>query len=112
MDELDGALDGLSDDRRSFLKKLAIGSAFAVPVVSSFTMSNVTAAYAQTAATSSQVSAGGATNSTTTTSSTTTTTSPNSTTTTTTTTNPNQPPAPAPSPSDVNIKENIVPVVW
>ena len=51
MDELDNALGGLSDDRRSFLKKLAIGSAFAVPVVSSFTMSNITAAYAQTAAT-------------------------------------------------------------
>ena len=104
MDELDNALGGLSDDRRSFLKKLAIGSAFAVPVVSSFTMSNITAAYAQTAATSSQVSAGGASNTTTTT------TAPNQAPpTTTTTTNPNQPP---PVKSDVNIKENIVSVVW
>jgi len=110
MDELDNALGGLSDDRRSFLKKLAIGSAFAVPVVSSFTMSNITAAYAQTAATSSQVSAGGASNTTTTSTSTTTTTAPNQAPpTTTTTTNPNQPP---PVKSDVNIKENIVSVVW
>ncbi len=97
MEELDGALGNLPDDRRSFLKKLAIGSAFAVPVVSSFTMSNVTAAYAQTAATSSQVGAGGASNSTTTT---TTTTSPNQTVpSTTTTTNPNQAPAPVPAPA-------------
>jgi hypothetical protein len=89
MEELDGALGKLPDDRRSFLKKLAIGSAFAVPVVSSFTMSNVTAAYAQTAATSSQVAAAGASNSTTTTA------APNTTpSTTTTTTNPNQAPAP------------------
>ena len=111
MDELDNALGGLSDDRRSFLKKLAIGSAFAVPVVSSFTMSNITAAYAQTAATSSQVSAGGASNTTTTsTSTTTTTTAPNQAPPTTTTpTNPN--PAPQVK-SDVNIKENIVSVVW
>jgi len=110
MDELDNALGGLSDDRRSFLKKLAIGSAFAVPVVSSFTMSNITAAYAQTAATSSQVSAGGASNTTTTSTSTTTTTAPNQAPpTTTTTTNPNQPPTPI---SDVNRKQNIVSVVW
>jgi hypothetical protein len=105
MDELDNALGGLPDDRRSFLKKLAIGSAFAVPIVSSFTMSNITASYAQTAATSSQVSAGGASNTTTTT-----TTSPNQAPpTTTTTVNPNQAP---PVVSDVNRKANIVPVVW
>ena len=106
-DESDGtlneALGRLSDDRRAFLKKVAIGSAFAVPVVSSFTMSNVTAAYAQTAASSSQVSGAGAG------ASTTTTTSPNtSPSTTTTTTNPNQ----APTLSDVRIKENVVPVAW
>ena len=106
MDELDNALGGLSDDRRSFLKKLAIGSAFAVPVVSSFTMSNITAAYAQTAATSSQVSAGGASNTTTSTSTTTTTAPNQAPPTTTTTTNPNQ------VKSDVNVKENFVPVVW
>ena len=29
---------GLSESRRAFLKKLVIGSAFAVPVVASFTM--------------------------------------------------------------------------
>jgi len=109
MDELDNALGGLSDDRRSFLKKLAIGSAFAVPVVSSFTMSNITAAYAQTAATSSQVSAGGASNTTTSTSTTTTTAPNQAPPTTTTTTNPNQIP---PIASDVNIKENVVSVVW
>jgi hypothetical protein len=90
MDELDAALGNLPDDRRSFLKKLAIGSAFAVPIVSSFTMSNVTSAYAQTAATSSQVSGAGA-------NATTTTVAPNQPApTTTTTTSPNQPPAPVP----------------
>ena len=108
MEELDGALGKLPDDRRSFLKKLAIGSAFAVPVVSSFTMSNVTAAYAQTAATSSQVGAGGVGRTTTTTAAPNTT--PTTSTSTTTTTNPNQTP-PVPS-SDVNIKANIVAVAW
>ena len=29
---------GLSESRRAFLKKLVVGSAFAVPVVASFTM--------------------------------------------------------------------------
>jgi hypothetical protein len=100
---LDEALEGLSDDRRAFIKKLAIGTAFAVPVVSSFTMSNVTAAYAQSAASSSQVSGVGAS-----TSSTTTTTSPNTSPSTTTTTNPNT----APSISDVRLKEHVVPVAW
>jgi hypothetical protein len=104
MDELDNALGGLSDDRRSFLKKLAIGSAFVVPVVSSFTMSNITAAYAQTAATSSQVGNAGAGRGTTTT-----TAAPNTTPSTTTTTNPN---STKPVVSDVNRKQNIVPVVW
>jgi hypothetical protein len=122
MDELDQALSHLDGDRRAFLKKLAVGTAFAVPVVSSFTMSGIGAAYAQTAASSAQVRAGNATAGQTTTSPATTTsqpttnnhstptttqttttfTSPNSTTTssstTTSTTSPNQPSSPAPAP--------------
>jgi hypothetical protein len=43
---------GSADDRRAFLKKLAVGTAFAAPVVSSFSMSGVSAAYAQTPAVS------------------------------------------------------------
>ncbi len=108
MDELDRALENLDGDRRAFLKKLAIGTAFAAPVVSSFTMSGIHAAYAQTAATSSQVGAG-QTSTTAAAPTTTTTTSPNQPVpSTTTTTSPNQPPVI----SDVNRKENIVPVAW
>lgn len=40
-------LDAVEPSRRSFVKKVAIGSAFAVPVVSSFSMSGVNAAFAQ-----------------------------------------------------------------
>ena len=36
------------DGRRAFLKKMAIGGVFAAPVVSSFSMTGVSAAYAQT----------------------------------------------------------------
>ena len=36
------------EGRRAFLKKMAIGGAFAAPVVSSFSMTGVSAAYAQT----------------------------------------------------------------
>jgi len=96
MDELDSALEGVGDERRSFLKKLVIGSAFAVPVVSSFTMSGVGAVYAQAAAASAGVSANTATTSTTTAPATTTTAPATTTTTanpnqvTTTTANPNQ----------------------
>jgi hypothetical protein len=80
----------VGDDRRAFLKKMAVGTAFAVPVVSSFSMSGVGAAFAQTpplspgnrgpggTSTSSPTTTGGTTPS----SSTTTTTSPNTTTTT------------------------------
>lgn len=104
-DEFEAALDDADAGRRSFLKKLAVGSAFAAPVVSSFTMTGIRAAYAQTPSVSGgpQVGGGGqtsTTSSTTTTqpnqpSSTTTTTQPNQTeTTTTTTTQPNQPPVP------------------
>lgn len=84
-EDFEGALDGLDSGRRAFLKKAAIGTAFAVPVVSSFTMSGITTAFAQTPATSSNVAGAGANASTTTT----------STTTTTTTLPPNQPPSPA-----------------
>ena len=84
--DFDGALGGVDPDRRAFLKRVAIGSAFAVPVVASFSMSGVQAVYAQSTTASGAVSAGGATAST----STTTTTNPNLTPSTTTTTNPNQ----------------------
>jgi hypothetical protein len=83
-EEFEAATEGLDDGRRSFLKKMAIGTAFTVPVVSSFTMAGIQAVYAQSATSSGAVSAGNATGSTTTT-------QPNSspTTSTTTTTNPN-----------------------
>ena len=48
MDEIandDATAEGF--DRRRFLKRVAIGSAVAVPVVSSFSMSGVNAAFAQ-----------------------------------------------------------------
>ncbi len=92
-EDFEAATEGLDDGRRSFLKKMAIGTAFTVPVVSSFTMAGIQAVYAQTPSTSGQVGAGNAAADTTTT---TTTTSPNSTTTTTspnsttTTASPNQ----------------------
>jgi hypothetical protein len=80
-EEFEAATEGLDDGRRSFLKKMAIGTAFTVPVVSSFTMAGIQAVYAQSATASGNVSAGNATASTTTTpsTSTTTTTQPNST---------------------------------
>jgi hypothetical protein len=93
---LDKALEHVGDERRTFLKKLVVGTAFAVPVVSSFTMSGVQAVYAQTAASSAGVNSGNATPSTTSAPAPTTTTAPATTTTapaTTTTINPNQVPA-------------------
>lgn len=76
----EAATEGLGDGRRQFLKKMAIGTAFTVPVVSSFTMAGIQAVYAQTPSASGKVSAGNVTASTTTsTTSTTTTTQPNST---------------------------------
>ncbi len=83
-DEFEAALEGVDAGRRSFLKKLAIGSAFAVPAVSSFTMTGIKAVYAQTPSVSGQVSGGAV-------STTTTTQAPNQTTTTTTTTTTTQP---------------------
>jgi hypothetical protein len=92
-EDFEAATEGLGDGRRAFLKKMAIGTAFTVPVVSSFTMAGIQAVYAQTPSASGQTSAGNVSASTTTSTtspnSTTTTTSPNSTT---TTTSPNQPP--------------------
>jgi hypothetical protein len=49
------ALDQVGDSRRRFVKRLVIGSAFAAPVVSSFSMNGVSSVFAQ----SSQVSGGG-----------------------------------------------------
>jgi hypothetical protein len=90
--DFEAATEGLGDGRREFLKKMAIGTAFTVPVVSSFTMAGIQAVYAQTPTTSGRTSAGnanattpttpGPTTSTSTSTSTTTTTAPNSTTTT------------------------------
>jgi hypothetical protein len=83
-DNFDQALAGSDPDRRSFLKKLAVGTAFAAPAVSSFTMTGIQAAYAQTPTVSGSEVEGG--------SSTTSTTAPNQTSSTTSTTQPNQPP--------------------
>jgi hypothetical protein len=46
------ALDAVGDSRRRFVKRLVVGSAFAAPVVSSFSMNGVSSVFAQ----SSQVS--------------------------------------------------------
>ena len=43
-EDFDAAIE--SNGRRAFLKKLAIGTAFATPVVSSFSMSGINAVYA------------------------------------------------------------------
>ena len=59
--DFEAALDGVDGDRRSFLKKMAITTAFAAPVVSSFTMTGIKAVYAQTPSVSSNVSGGTAT---------------------------------------------------
>jgi hypothetical protein len=92
--EFDGALEEVGSGRRTFLKRVVIGTAFAAPVVASFTMSGVQAAYAQTPTASGAVSNSDVT------ATTTTTTSPNQTVvTTTTTTNGNQPQVPAPGPA-------------
>jgi hypothetical protein len=51
-EDFERALEGVSDDRRAFLRKMVVGTAFAVPVVSSFSMAGVQAAFAQTPAVS------------------------------------------------------------
>ena len=80
-EDFEAATEGLDDGRRSFLKKMAIGTAFTVPVVSSFTMAGIQAVYAQSATASGRVSGGNVSASTTQapTTSTTTTTQPNQT---------------------------------
>jgi hypothetical protein len=80
--DFEAALDGVDGDRRSFLKKMAITTAFAAPVVSSFTMTGIKAVYAQTPSVSNQVSGGSASTTPSTTS-----TAPPTTTTTTSNTN-------------------------
>jgi hypothetical protein len=82
-DEFEAALEGVEPDRRAFLKKLAVG-AFAAPVVASFSMTGIKAAYAAPAQASGGVG-GTETDNTTTTS----TTQPTTTSTTTTTTTSN-----------------------
>lgn len=61
-EDFEAATEGLGDGRRQFLKKMAIGTAFTVPVVSSFTMAGIQAVYAQTPTASGRVSAGNASN--------------------------------------------------
>ena len=46
-EELEQAMDQTTYGRRSFLRRLVVGSAFAVPVVSSFSMAGIRAASAQ-----------------------------------------------------------------
>ncbi len=75
--ERDRAVEGVGPDRRTFVRRLVVGTAFAVPVVSSFSMAGIQAVYAQTPAASGQTSgtsSSTAPGSTTTSSSTTTTT--------------------------------------
>ena len=44
--DIDGVIDHVAFDRRSFFKRVAVTSAFAVPVVTSFSMSGVNSAFA------------------------------------------------------------------
>ncbi len=47
-EDFDAALEPLGEERRSFLKKMAMGGVFVVPTVASFTMTGIDAVYAQT----------------------------------------------------------------
>lgn len=102
-EDFESAIEPVSEERRSFLKKLVMGGVFAAPTVASFTMTGIDAVYAQTPSSSGARSSDdgvlgdSADNSTTTEPDDTTTTEPDDTTTTsqpnqdtTTTTNPNQ----------------------
>jgi hypothetical protein len=60
-EDFEQALESVPNDRRAFLKKMAVGTAFAVPVVSSFSMAGVQAAFAQTPAVSPRQTTPGAT---------------------------------------------------
>jgi hypothetical protein len=86
MSDRDEIFDHVGDDRRAFLKKMAIGTAFAVPIVSSFSLTGMQASFAQTASSSAPAATSTSTSSTTTTAAPTTTTTTTSTTTSTTTT--------------------------
>jgi hypothetical protein len=92
-EEFESALDDVDAGRRSFLKKVVVGTAFAAPVVSSFTMTGIKAVYASTPSVSparaatGTTAAGNQTTSTTQPNQTTSTTQPNQTT---STTQPNQ----------------------
>ncbi len=57
-DRLDSELEGIEPSRRTFIKRMAIGAAFATPIVSSFSMSglSVNAAAAATSNLSGQAS--------------------------------------------------------
>jgi hypothetical protein len=46
-DDLDAVINQTSHDRRTFLRRLIIGTAFAVPIVSSFSMTGIQAVYAE-----------------------------------------------------------------
>ncbi|HUC38153.1 MAG TPA: twin-arginine translocation signal domain-containing protein [Acidimicrobiales bacterium] len=46
-DPADEVAEHVGFDRRSFVKRVALGAAFAVPAVTSFSMSGVNSAYAQ-----------------------------------------------------------------
>ena len=54
--DLDGTLEGVDSSRRTFIKRVAIGAAFATPIVSSFSMSGMSVNTA--AAQSSNLSSG------------------------------------------------------
>jgi hypothetical protein len=47
MSDHEEALDAVGDSRRRFVKRLVVGTAFAAPVVSSFSMNGVNAVFAQ-----------------------------------------------------------------
>ncbi|WP_436794241.1 hypothetical protein [Actinospongicola halichondriae] len=47
-EDFDAALEPVGEERRSFLKKMAMGGVFVVPTVASFTMTGIDAVYAQT----------------------------------------------------------------
>ena len=53
-EDFDAALEPVGEERRSFLKKMAMGGVFVAPTVASFTMTGIDAVYAQTPSVSGQ----------------------------------------------------------
>ena len=51
-DANDEIFDKVGDDRRSFMKKMVVGTAFAVPVISTFSLTGMQASFAQSATSS------------------------------------------------------------